>query len=223
MTVALLVFTDGRDHIYETIPSALAHLQGPITRRLIYDDSGDAEHRDQLAVAFPTFVIAYHPDGRQGFGGAIRFMWQHLTAWGETTHVFHLEDDFTFNRDVDLDAMSRVLEHRPELMQLVLRRQPWNPEERAAGGVVELRPDTYVDCHDGSNDWLEHSNFFSTNPCLYRRSLCSVGWPADPHSEGAFGALLRQRSTKARFGYWGARDSGEWVEHIGYERVGTGY
>lgn len=221
--ITLLVFTDGRDHIYETIPSALAHLHGPISRRVIYDDSGDAENRDRLADAFPTFVIAHHPDGRQGFGGAIRFMWQWLAAWGESKFVFHLEDDFTFNRDVDLDAMARVLDHRPELMQLVLRRQPWNAVETEAGGIVELRPDTYVDCHDGANDWLEHGNFFSTNPCLYRRSLCSVGWPADPQSEGQFGVLLRQRSVKARFGFWGARTDDPWVTHTGRERVGTGY
>ena len=27
----------------------------------------------------------------------------------------------------------------------------------------------------------------------------------------------------ARFGFWGARDSGEWCHHIGVDRVGTGY
>lgn len=223
MSIVLLVFTDGRDYIYETIPSALAHLHGPITRKVIYDDSGDALNRSRLHDAFPTFVIAHSPEGRLGFGGAIRFMWRYLSAWGEQPYVFHLEDDFTFSRDVNLEAMIAVLDKNPHLAQLALRRQPWNDEERAAGGVVELRPDTYADCFDGKNDWLEHSNFLTTNPSLYRRALCSQGWPEDPHSEGKMGAQLRAISDQVRFGFWGARDSGEWVRHVGLERAGHGY
>lgn len=221
--ICLLVFTDGRDHIYETIPSALAHLHGPINRRVIYDDSGDALNRSRLHDAFPTFVIAHSPEGRLGFGGAIRFMWRYLAAWGEQPFVFHLEDDFTFSRDVDLEAMASVLEKNPHLVQMALRRQAWNDAERAAGGVVEVSPTDYVDCFDGANDWLEHNKFWTTNPSLYRRVVCSQGWPEDPHSEGKMGAQLRAISTYVRFGYWGARASGAWVEHIGRERVGLGY
>lgn len=222
--ITLVCITDGRwDCISRTIPSALANLQGPITRRLIYDDSADALNRSKLHDAFPTFTVAHSAEGRLGFGGAIRFMWQHLAAWDENPFIFWLEDDFTFNRLVDLDAMMLVLNQRPHLVQLALRRQPWNAQEKEAGGVVELRPDTYTDCHDGAHDWLEHANFFTTNPSLFHRSLCEKGWPSDPFSEGKFGAQLRESDPQTRFGFWGARDSGEWVEHIGRERVGIGY
>lgn len=220
--ITLVVFTDGRDHIYQALPSALEHLDGPITRKIIYDDSGDALNRACLADTFPEFVVAHHEDGRQGFGGAIRFMWKHL-VYDDNPFVFHLEDDFLFDRDVDLEAMIDVMAERPELVQLALRRQAWSDVERAAGGVVEANPTGFFDCHDGTNDWLEHTNFFTTNPCLYRRSLCAQGWPPDPFSEGQFGIQLRERLQGCVFGYWGARDSGTWVEHIGRERVGNGY
>lgn len=223
MTVSLVVFTDGRDYIYDTIPLALANLNGPIDRRLIYDDSDNAQNRAKLAEAFPTFTIAYSADGRQGFGGAIRFMWRYLAQHDHNPWVFHCEDDFIFNREVDLLAMIAVMNERSDLLQLALRRQPWNDEERAAGGIVELRPDTYSDCHDGTHDWLEHTNFLTTNPSLYRRSLCQVGWPEDPHSEGKMGALIRERNAKARFGFWGARTDPPWVTHIGTQRAGVGY
>lgn len=221
--IALVVFTDGRDHVYATIPSALDHLHGPISTKIIYDDSGDQANRARLVTAFPEFAVLSHAEGRQGFGGAIRHVWQYLVRRCSDEFIFHLEDDFLFRQYVDLAGMAAVLRERPALAQLALRRQPWNAEERAAGGIVELDPAAYVDCFDGEHDWLEHRKFFTTNPSLYRRTLCAQTWPEDPHSEGKFGIDLRQRSELTRFGYWGTRNSGEWVEHIGLERVGTGY
>lgn len=235
--IALLVITDGRrDCITQTIPSALAMLEGPITSRVIYDDSGDPEHRAWLADTFPTFEIIWHPDGRQGFGGAIRTAWTHL-ATGPEPFIFHLEDDFTFNRPVKLKAMAGVLASNDTVIQLALRRQPWNQHERLAGGVVEQHPDDYTDVNlwDDTNRMaygledprlhpvLLHRLFFTTNPSLYRRSLCEQGWPTGSASEGVFTHQMLQADPAAVFGYWGARDSGEWVTHIGKERVGVGY
>lgn len=222
--IVLLVITDGRrDCIAKTIPSALDNLQGPITRRVLYDDSGDPDHCAWLEATFPSFDLIWHPDGRQGFGGAIRTAWFQL-AHGPQQYVFHLEDDFTFNRPVDLTAMADVLDHRPELVQLALRRQPWNDHERLAGGIVEQHPDAYKDRHDASgHHWLAHRLFFTTNPSLYRRALCSTPWPDGADSEGRFTHQLLQADESARFAFWGDRDSGEAVEHIGRERVGTGY
>jgi hypothetical protein len=118
--------------------------------------------------------------------------------------------------------MAAVLNEQRHLVQLVLRRQPWNAEERAAGGIVEQHPDDYQDATDGTNYWLEHRRFFSTNPSLYHRSLLTRSWPDGEHSEGMFTHDLLRDET-LRFAFWGARDSGEWVTHIGRERVGTGY
>jgi len=46
------------------------------------------------------------------------------------------------------------------------------------------------------------------------------------HVEGGMSLLrirIREDHPDWRFGFWGARDSGEWCRHIGHERVGTGY
>lgn len=219
--ITLLVLTDGRDHIYETIPSALAHLDGPITRKIIHDDSADPDRSCQLANDFPDFDVITGGSTRLGFGGAIRHAWRYLLTDDTNPYPFHLEDDFLFRRRVDLRAMVGVLTRRPDLAQLALRRQPWNEDERAAGGVVEQHPDDYLDVADGIDRFLTHSRFFTTNPCLYRRDLIERGWPEDPHSEGKFGAQLR--ADCYQFAFWGPRASGEWVTHIGRERVGTGY
>lgn len=227
MTVAvdLLVITDGRPHVVDAIASAEANLVGAELTRWLYDDSGDEGHRRWLAETFPAFRLLWHYRGRQGFGGAIRAAWHQLRAEGEAPYIFHLEDDFTFRRPVPLHQLARVLDAHPRLAQLALRRQPWNAEERAAGGIVEQHPWAYTEkeiAGTGGTRFLEHTRFFTTNPSLYRRSLIlERDWPRFPNSEGRFGLELFAAGYVA--GFWGARDSGEWVEHIGHERKGTGY
>lgn len=230
MSICLLVITDGRkDCIRQAIPSALAMLEGPITRRVLYDDSGDLEHRQWLADQFPTFELVWHPDGRQGFGGAIRAAWTHLARGGER-YIWHAEDDFTYNRPVPLNGLVQVLQAFPHVVQVALRRQPWNDHERLAGGIVEQHPDAYEEHWLGKYAWLEHRQCFTSNPCLYRRTLAVANeWPEGRDSEGHFTHhLLRHGSPEVsgeavRFAYWGDRDSGEAVTHIGHERVGVGY
>jgi hypothetical protein len=225
VSATVVVFTDGRRaYIERTIASFEEQVTGAIGDRVIHDDSGDDANHAWLRETFPEWRVIWHQHGRRGFGGAINNAWRHLAdhASSQDDFVFHLEDDFLFNRAVDLDAMARVLAARPYLVQLALRRQPWNDDERAAGGIVEQHPDDYLEQTDGEHVWLEHRRFFTTNPSLYRRGLCTQGWPTGDHSEGRFGIRLTA-DPDVRFGYWGSRDSGEWVEHIGAERAGCGY
>jgi hypothetical protein len=219
--VDLLVITDGRRTVVDAIASAEENLYGAELTRWLYDDSGDAAHRAWLAETFPDWSLFWHRR-RQGFGGAIRAAWAHLRANGGAPWIFHLEDDFTFRRPVPLDELAAVLELRPDVAQLALRRQPWNPTERDAGGLIEVAPADYVDTVTGGHRWLEHRKFWTTNPALYRRSLIERrDWPRGEHSEGRFGLELFAAGDVV--GYWGGRSSGEWVHHIGDVRAGTGY
>lgn len=224
--IALVVFTDGRvDCVEDTIRSAAANLHGSITTKLINDDSDDPDYRLWLRQRFEPLGFHLIPpaDSRQGFGGAIRHAWDYLKTETREPFVFHLEDDFTFRRPVDVDAMAYALVHHPRLVQLALRRQAWNAEERAAGGIVEQHPHDYLQvCDEHGALWLEHRRFFTTNPSIYRRSLLQRAWPEGAHSEGMFTHELL-RDPKLRFGFWGHRSDEPWVEHIGHQRVGSGY
>lgn len=213
----LLVMTDGRKEcISKTIPSALSEVEGPIAHRFIYDDSGSDEYRHWLHTNFPTFDLIWKPT-RQGFGGAINSAWDHILQY-DFDYVFHLEDDFTFNRPVSLCEMAQVLEENPHLQQMALRRQAWSSEEIRAGGVVEMHPEAY----EQKTHWMEHRLFFTTNPSLYRRSLVERGWPNVPRSEGIFTLQLLE-NPEAKFGYWGQKTDKPWVTHLGAQRKGTGY
>lgn len=240
--VAVSVFTDGRgDYLDETIASFDEMVKLPVGAkhwRTIFDDSGNPDYYRRLVDKHgKSWAIISWPT-KQGFGGTISRAWRFLSH--NLDHgpefVFHLEDDFTFDRDVEVAAMIHLLETRPYLAQVALRRQAWSPTERHAGGVVELHPDAYIEGGiDTWNDpawpgerpergvhWLEHRLFFTTNPSVYRRSLCARGWPDGPQSEGQFSADLFS-DPDTRCAYWGRRSDPPWVEHIGRQRVGGGY
>lgn len=227
---AVLVMTDGRrDCIAQTIDALDQHLTGPITRRIIHDDSGDLAYRGWLGDRFPGWtLVATH--ARSGFAGAYASAWYFVSTWGTEPWVLSVEDDMVLQRPVDLAAMVEVMETNPHLAQMALRRQAWNDAEKTAGGLVELHGDGFTDHTDEhGRAWLEHRMWWTTNACLHRRELCKMGWPEVPQSEGAWTHYLLRHGAlgvepeRLRFGYWESRDMPPLVEHIGHQRAGTGY
>lgn len=231
MTIAVVVIGDGRDQYLRQCIGSLGQLHGPVSEQWLYDDSGDDEYRQTLAARYRGWK---HIDGgpRQGCAGAFQQVWQQVAAGTRAKYVFLIEGDFRFVRSIDLNSMMRLLDNRPYLAEVALLRQPWNSEEQRAGGIVEWHPDWYVDMEDKrGRKWLEHRSF-TTNPCLFRRSLLDVPWPDSrpgSYSEGIFSHNIHENGTpevpgeQVRCAYWGARGSGIWVEHIGYQRIGKGY
>lgn len=230
--IAVTVMTDGRDELLaQTVESLLANVTGPITRLTIYDDTGDQDHHAFLQDTYGPegFGVIWHPAGRQGFGGAIRTVRAWLDENTDEPWQMSSEDDFVFERNVDLAAMVRVMEERPYLTQMALVRQAWNEQEIQAGGLLEANPCAYSQHTDGVNWWLQHRLYWTTNPSLFRRSLLSLGWPEGDNSEGRFHLRLMADGTPERAGrdlwsaHWGKRDDGRWITHVGSQRVGTGY
>lgn len=136
-------------------------------------------------------------------------------------YVFHLEGDFVFEKPVPLAGMIEILEHYPYLAQVALKRWPVNEMEIAAGGIVEARPERgWEEKQNGEKVWTE-GRFFTTNPCVYRTSLCERGWPTEPDSESAFMLKLLE-DPDMRSAYWGPKFGEPMVRHIGEHR-GWGY
>lgn len=229
MNIAVLVMTDGRDeYLDQTVRSAMGNLTGPIVEWWMHDDTGSDEYRAGLRRRYPTFLHAGEGP-RRGFGGAIRHAWSLVAATSTARFVFHLEADFLFRRPVDLAVLAAVLDARAYLVQMALIRQACNADERDAGGLIERYPQAYTARRDDPHRWLEHRLFYTTNPSLIRRSLVDRGWPEGEHSEGRMGIDLCTNGSpeasgdQVRFGYWGDRVDGPWVDHIGTVRAGTGY
>lgn len=222
--ICALVRTDGRrDYIESAIQSLEEMVTGPITRRIIHDDSGDPNYAGWLAATFPGWQI--HSTGsRSGFAGAIQSAWR-LLEDVESYYVFDVEDDFIYNEPVDLDALVELLRMRPYLAQIALKRQPWGTEP--PGGFMAQAPSWYVQWPG----WVETRRNWTTNPSVYRRDLVYLGWPDAPDSEGYFGFALKEdfglpwgiEAGDVQFGIWGRIDDPPAIDHIGEERIGVGY
>lgn len=221
--ITLVVFTDGRAGLIEqALASFDERVDGSlVTRRIIVDDSADYRWQAHLEAVYGERFELIHHGERRGFCGAIVSGWNHFLE-GDEEFLFHLEDDFTFNRDVNLAEMVAVLDHAPYVAQVALRRQAWNKTEKKAGGVIEVAPDEYLAMTNGQEVWLEHRLFWTTNPSLYRRCTVEGGWPTEAYCEGVFTHRLIA-DEHLRFAYFGKRTDDPWVHHIGDHRAGTGY
>lgn len=207
--VCLLLIGDGRDKLRQaTMRSWIENADNAVVEHLIEVD-------DRLHL--------------MGFCGAIRYAWDRVReARGAFEYVFHLEEDWRFDRPFDVAHMARVLDTEPSIAQVALRRGG-EPGEHP-DGIIAGFPEDFADRETGmiglgkparSQEWLEHSMFWTTNPSLYRRSLpTQYQWPEAPGCEAAFTETLTTDGW--RFAYWGDRDDPPWITHTG-TRVGRGY
>jgi hypothetical protein len=231
--IAVVVITDGRDAYLERCIASMHYLAGHVGEWWMHDDGGTPDYRARLTDRYPAWRHINAGPERAGCAGAFQSVWRQLRAQSTADKFFLVEGDFEFCRPVDLDSMAVLLDEHPYLAEVALRRQPWNAAETAAGGIVEMHPDWYVDCRDGAGrEWLEQRAFYTTNCPLSRMSLLDVPWPAyqdGRFSEGTFHQQLMADGTpevpgdQVKYAYWGARDSGVWVQHIGDQRIGKGY
>jgi len=217
--VDVICLTAGRRRYLErTIASFEDKVNGRIGRRTLFDDSGDAVYGGWLRRKYPKWQIVT-TKGRVGFTEAIRVAWGHESKTPGAPYIFHLEEDFVFDREVYLDDMIAVLESDPLLIQTALLRGPFFPPEIKAGGIVQEDPAAYESRNGTAPAHLVHQKYFTTNPCIYRRTLIRGGWPRIKDSESVF--TKRQVQKRKAFALMG---NGEpWITHIGVERTGRGY
>lgn len=182
------------------------------------------------ATPAPAEVLIHHDTGRAGFCAATAALWTKAAA-SDYDYVLWLEHDFLLTRPVDLRDLavlldSHVIDGRPNMSlgdyplavaQMALMRDAYSDEEKAAGGLFELRR---ADFQAMPNGWLRQP-YFTTNPSLMRRDFMAANpFPDDgePHCEGRFSIALREQCWS--FGTWG--DGSVYVNHIG-RRDGSGH
>lgn len=224
-TVTVVVHTGGdpanwptrRDYLARSLTSLSGQVSGPIVQRVVYDCWADPAIRAEIErVASPLGFYVVGPERPVDFTASMQALWGYLRKRATGDYIFQAEDDFTYDRPVDLAAMTTVLRREPKLAQLALLRDPCYQDERETGGILGWPAPAFT-FREG---WYEHRQFFTLNPSLFRRSLTDRPWPSGRHSETLFGkSLFGDRSIRAAF--WGAGE--QWITHIGEVRAGTGY
>ena len=225
-TVTVVVTTGGDEehwaersaYLRESLTSLNDRVTGPIVQRVVYSDW--AGHRDELVAIAEEEGFYVVGEGHHGYTGARRRLWAYLAKRARGAFIFATEDDFMYDRDVDLEPMIATLEENPDLRQLALLRGPYYPRELEAGGVLQTLQTPHELVNHREHPFVAHRDHFTANPSLFRRSLTDVAWPDGKSSERLFGETVL-RDPSARFAYWGTGDP--WISHIGAVRAGSSY
>lgn len=229
--ITILIFTDGRQEYFAmTFQSLKKNVTAShIISTIIIDDSNDPSYASWLDTNYSHEVDHIkHNEKRLGFGGTIRDTWHKLDKLAPRyDYVFHLEDDFVFNRSVNLDDLILILEKNPDMAQVCLLRQPWSHDEKIAGGVWQQFPDRFTEKFiDGPNEkiyYLSHKEWFSTNPCVYPKWVVALEWPEGYDSEERFWNEKLLLKGAVTCSYFGSKKDIQVVNHIGDGQIGIGY
>lgn len=169
-----------------------------------------------------TFAVSKIVDDRDhllGLAGAVRAAWTWALDLG-ADYLWHQEEDWRYERYVNVRSIRVVLERNPQLAQIILRRgiEYGNQHEIDAGGWMEANPSVYTERQTGDHRWCEHREIFSLNPCLIPRRILQMGW--DDDNERGF----TQRCLDAgyTFGVWGPLEGPPHITHTGAVR-GNGW
>lgn len=210
--VGCLIITDGRGEYLEKMWASLKWDGPDFAATVLVDDSGDSEYGLWCIDLIKPTVFVHHAH-RRGLAGAIASGWYALQQL-DVDYVLHLEEDFTFPEAIPLADMLTAFDttyegRRGNLAQVALKRQPWSPEEIAAGGFMDLHPDRYSPV---ANRWTVQQTLFTFNPCLYPAWVMNYG----PGLE----ADLTERllADDHWFAYYGIPADPARCIHIGYHR-----
>ena len=169
---------------------------------------------------FPDWYQVHH-DRRMGLRGVQLSAWATALLHKEVDYVLHWESDFMpLEAKVPLDEMKWLLEARPHLAQVALKRQPLAryPGEIENGGFMQLYRDRYFQ----RPGYVEQQMVFTMNPCLVPRRIVEmfVECPETGNPETYFTPYLADQ------GYWfaflGTIEDKPKVFHVGEER-GAGW
>lgn len=186
---------------------SIAHLSTGITELCIVDDAPE-DHSESWKWLKADVVRTAGAGYNEAMREVCRIGAQHESAvW--------LEEDFTLTAPVDFEELAIDLDRHPSWAQIVLQRQPWFPNERRAGSMIEAVRRKGHEFHtvDG---YLVHDAFFSGNPSIWRRNVFATGWPVGEWSED------RKRDELVALGYEFAITPEILCHHEGV-RSGHGY
>lgn len=212
----------------------------------VVDDSGDAQWQRKVGSLgeIRGFVqsISVKPvsETNAGYLAAMETVWQ-LARESEADHVMLWEEDFipAQGRIIDPSNLVAIIDATPNLAGLNWQRQPvWGIEQRlgyleshdARGYELAEHEGVRIGVNRTSGGWVSRKRPFATSPCVLRREVFEMPWPKrDQFLNGYENFYEPQMSARLEavgwtFGWYGKRDNGPDVVHVGDElKTGTDY
>ena len=188
----------------------------------VVDDFPDEATR-QFLDTLPAIHKVYHPHN-QGLASSVNDLQNFLTS-SDYDYVFHLEDDFVFQREVKVQHMIQLLEHNPDIAQMRLTRQPIYDVEIAEGNIITCVPKMQVYKDLGYNveqkeGFVKIWPLWSFNPNIAHVKHFKAVAQVQSKAENTFSRIVfSDKSLSA--GYYGNIDDTNYVHHIGEVRKGS--
>ena len=212
MIALVCTYNGRRDCLAETLPS-LEMLSGPITHRILVNDTPEPLHSD-------GWWVVDH-GGNRGLAAAVQSGWNQALAHDDVRFVCHWEDDMVLEREVNLIDLSAALNARPYLAQITLQRHGVNAVE-AEGQLRAIIAQSMEWRVEEPWPLTVHDHLFSLNPCLIPREVVEMGWPSGPIGVGnEDGMTAKCKEAGLLFATWGTVDDLPYVRHIGHERAAS--
>lgn len=149
-------------------------------------------------------------------------------AWAslpfDTDYVWHQEDDFIYNKKVNVFNMIRTLMTCPTtLTQLVLKRQVWFETNdfitKIESGKVG-REVCFGSTDDKDVDCVTiHQYYFNANPCVYPYWVTQEEYSHNPQ-ESVIASDLRKKYPDRYSAFYGEAKGEAYVKHIGEYTIG---
>jgi len=174
--IILGVIGNGRSELLDgTIQTLLSNVNCDFYKKIMINDTGNQDYHNYLTENYGDIFEIISHSSNQGLSGSIMSLWDRSSDYG-FDYIFHVEEDFLFNFQIDIFELVSVLNADPNLAQIALKRQPVNDFESSIGGFMNADPSSYQKHCLGNLKWLSHRNFFTLNPSLYPRWVVEVGW-----------------------------------------------
>lgn len=207
----VLIFHDGRDeYLIKTLDSfkRMVKFNGKVNTILVADCPDQSESDfDKIKKKYKIDTV-YVSSERMGIFGAVQKGWQLVPK--ETEYIFHLENDFVFNEEIDVETMRVALQNK-HIYQVALLRQPWYSHEIKRGGLYKALGNFWHVNSCGVN-LVAHRHYFTHNPCLYRSDVVAN---FDGYDEYSFMQHIIKKDNRGICTYLGKINDKPKVTHIG--------
>ncbi len=221
MKFCILIFSCGRNNYLEaTLKSFKENIifpEGSIIHKILIDDmpvDRDLKFLKNTASKYNIDQLILNKTNT-GISATVQQAWKLIPEGFD--YIWHQEDDFIFNRKIEIEKFVQVL-CNPVIYQIACLRQPWTDREKMYGGIFQSEPAVFKEAHVNDCDIVVHREYFTHNPCLYR---ANVPAQIENYSEYTFKEYLLKKA-HGYFAYWGKLTDSPLVHHIGEEKKGVG-